>query len=74
MFIIFDLLIMLFTSGRWILHTSSWLFFCFLLFTQIQGFEQVGRQPNTQLEWINLVLVFLLAFIPLVRFLLRRIL
>ncbi|WP_261858276.1 hypothetical protein [Photobacterium sanguinicancri] len=74
MFVVFDLLVMLFTSGRWILHTSSWLFFCFLLFTQIHGFEQVSRLPNTQLEWTNLVLVSLLVVIPIFRFLLRRIL
>ncbi|QLK49305.1 hypothetical protein DR996_30820 [Vibrio owensii] len=72
--IIFDLLVKLFTDARWILHSSSWFFFCFLLFTQIQGFEQVGRLPNTQIEWINLVFVFLLTFIPVLRFLLRRIL
>lgn len=72
--IIFDLLIKLFTDGRWILHSSAWGFFCFLLFTQIQGFEQVNRLPSAHLEWINLALISLLTFIPVLRFFLRRIL
>ncbi len=57
-----------------IFNTVPWLFFCFLFFTQVLGFEQVNRPPNTPLEWTNLILVSLLALIPVFRFVLRRIL
>lgn len=57
-----------------IFNTVPWIFFCFLFFSQVQGFEQVNRLPNTPLEWTNLILVSLLAFIPIFRFVLRRIL